>query len=145
MLRSAAAFCSILLLSACGQAPMGASEGASSAPADAPASAPPGPDFSGDFQLVGTEPFWGGRIQSDGLTLSRAGQPDVSAANAGVRVEGDVGVWGVGGLVFRLSPEPCSDGMSDRRYDYRAEVTINGDVLKGCASSPQALAAQPKP
>ncbi|MBW8859165.1 MAG: hypothetical protein JF570_05380 [Caulobacter sp.] len=132
-------------LAACGQAPMGASEGASSAPADAPVSAPPGPDFSGDFQLVGTEPFWGGRIQADGLTLSRAGQPDVSAANTGVRVEGDVGVWGVGGLVFRLEPEPCSDGMSDRRYGYRAEATINGQVLKGCAARPEDLARQPRP
>lgn len=124
---------------------MGASEGASSAPADAPASAPPGPDFSGDFQLVGTEPFWGGRIQNDGLTLSRAGQPDVSADNTGVHVEDGAGVWGVGGLVFKLRPEPCSDGMSDRRYDYRAEVTINGDVLKGCASAPVDLQAQPQP
>ena len=124
---------------------MGASEGASTAPADAPASAPSGPDFSGDLQLVGTEPFWGGRIQDDGLTLSRIGQPDVSAANTGVRVEGDVGTWGVGGLVFRLKLEPCSDGMSDRRYAYRAEVTINGEVLKGCASPPQDLKAQPRP
>ena len=124
---------------------MGASEGASSAPADAPASAPPGPDFSGDFQLVGTEPFWGGRIQADGLTLSRAGQPDVTAANAGVRVEGGVGVWGGGGLVFRLRPEACSDGMSDRRYDYRAEVTVNGQALKGCAARPEDLASQPRP
>jgi uncharacterized membrane protein len=149
MLRSAAALCLIFglaaNLAACGEAPMGASEGASSAPADAPASAPPGPDFSGDFQLVGTEPFWGGRIQPDGLTLMRPGQPDVTAANAGVRIEGDVGAWGVGGLVFRLEPEPCSDGMSDRRYDYRAEVTINGQVLKGCASRPADLRGQPKP
>ncbi|HWU15875.1 MAG TPA: hypothetical protein VN157_17905 [Caulobacter sp.] len=44
-------------LTACGETPMGASEGASTAPADAPASAEPGPDFSGDFDLVGTEPF----------------------------------------------------------------------------------------
>lgn len=132
-------------LAACGEAPMGASEGGSTAPADAPASTPPGPDFSGDFQLVGTEPFWGGRIQSDGLTLSRAGQPDVSAANTGVKVEGDVGVWGVGGLVFRLHPEPCSDGMSDRKYDYRAEVTINGQVLRGCASAPVELQGEPRP
>jgi uncharacterized membrane protein len=132
-------------LTACGESPMGASEGASSAPADAPASAPPGPDFSGDFDLIGTEPFWNGRIQNDGLTLSRAGQPDVSADNTGVRVEDGAGVWGVGGLVFKLRPEPCSDGMSDRRYDYRAEVTINGDVLKGCASAPLGLQAQPQP
>jgi uncharacterized membrane protein len=145
MLRSAAALCLVLSLAACGEAPMGASQGASSAPADAPVSAQPGPDFSGDFQLVGTEPFWGGRIQDDGLTLTRIGQPDVTAANAGVRVEGGVGVWGVGGLVFRLTPEPCSDGMSERRYDYRAEVTLNGQVLKGCASAPEDLQAQPKP
>ena len=145
MLRSAAGLCLILNLVACGEAPMGASQGASSAPADAPVSAPPGPDFSGDFQLVGTEPFWGGRIQDDGLTLTRIGQPDVTAANTGVRVEGDTGVWGVGGLVFRLTPEPCSDGMSDRRYDYRAEVAINGQTLKGCASPPLDLRAQPRP
>jgi uncharacterized membrane protein len=145
MLRFAAAFCLILTLVACGQSPMGASEGASTAPADAPASAPPGPDFSGDFDLIGTEPFWNGRIQGDGLTLSRAGQPDVSAANTGARVEGDTGVWGVGGLVFKLTPEPCTDGMSDRKYDYRAEVTINGQTLRGCASAPLDLAAQPKP
>jgi uncharacterized membrane protein len=145
MLRSAATCCLVLTLAACGEAPMGASEGASVAPADAPASAPPGSDFSGDFDLVGTEPFWGGKIRADGLTLTRAGQPEVGAANAGVRVEGDVGVWGVGGLVFKLRPEPCSDGMSDRRYGYRAEVTINGDVLKGCAATPAELASQPKP
>ncbi len=124
---------------------MGASEGATPPPADAPASAPPGPDFSGDFDLIGTEPFWSGRIQGDGLTLSRAGQPDVSAANTGAHVEGDVGVWGVGGLVFKLKPEPCADGMSDRRYDYRAEVTLNGQTLRGCASAPLDLKGQPKP
>jgi uncharacterized membrane protein len=136
MLRSAAACCLLALLAACGQSPMGASEGASTAPADAPAGTPPGPDFSGDFDLVGTEPFWGGRIRADGLTLSRPGQPEVSAANPGVRVEGDAGTWGTGHLVFRLTPEACSDGMSDRRYPYHAEVRFNGAVLKGCASQP---------
>lgn len=124
---------------------MGASEGASSAPADAPASAPPGPDFSGEFSLVGTEPFWGGTIRSQGLTLSRAGQPDVTAPNPGVKTQGEVGVWNAGALVFRLDPEPCSDGMSERRYGHRAEATINGEVLKGCAATPAELAAQPRP
>ena len=145
MLRSAAVVCFVLLLAACGEAPMGASEGASSAPADAPASAPPGPDFSGDFNLVGTEPFWGGRIQGDGLTLSRAGLPDVTAANPGVKVEGEVGVWAAGDLVFRLEAEPCSDGMSDRKYGYRAEATIKGEVLKGCAAPPAELADEARP
>jgi uncharacterized membrane protein len=144
MLRSVVV-CFVLLLAACGEAPMGASEGASSAPADAPASAPPGPDFSGDFNLVGTEPFWGGRIRADGLTLSRAGQPDVTAPNPGVKVEGQVASWSAGALVFRLDPEPCSDGMSERQYGYRAEAAINGEVLKGCAATPAELEARPRP
>jgi uncharacterized membrane protein len=144
MLRSAAALGLIALLAGCGQAPMGSAEGGAGAPADAPASAPPGPDFSGDFTLVGTEPFWSGRIQGGGLTLSRAGQPDVSAANSGVTIEGDVGAWGVGGLVIKLKPEPCSDGMSERRYAYRAEVTLNGQVLRGCATAAE-LDAGPRP
>jgi uncharacterized membrane protein len=145
MLRSVAVFCLIALLAACGESPMGASEGASTAPADAPASTPPGPDFSGDFDLVGTEPFWGGRIRGDGLSLSRPGQPDVGAANTGVHAEGDVGVWGTGHLVIRLTQEACSDGMSDRRYSHHAEVTFNGEVLKGCAATPAELASQPRP
>ena len=124
---------------------MGASEGASTAPADAPASAPPGPDFSGDFNLVGTEPFWGGTIRAGALSLSRPDQPEVSAANTGVNVKGDVGAWGAGHLVIKLTPEACSDGMSDRHYAYRAEATLNGEVLQGCADRPAALAAQPKP
>ena len=145
MLRSAAALCLIVGLAACGESPMGQAEGPAAPPADAPASAPPGPDFSGEFNLVGTEPFWGGRIRSQGLTLSRAGQPDVTAANPGVQVSDDVGSWGAGHLVFKLELEPCSDGMSDRRYGYRAEATINGEVLKGCAARPAALEAQPRP
>lgn len=145
MTRIAAFLALALLATACGEAPMGQAEGPAAPPADAPASTPPGPDFSGDFDLVGTEPFWGGRIRTDGLTLSRAGQPDVAAANGGVAVKGLAGVWGTGHLVFRLQPEPCSDGMSDRRYGYRAEATINGEVLRGCAARPAELAAQPRP
>ena len=146
MLRPAAAVCVIALaLAACGQSPMGSSEGGTSAPADAPASTPPGPDFSGDFDLIGTEPFWGGKIRAAGLTLTRPDRPEVSAANTGVHVEREVGVWGAGHLVIRLTPEACSDGMSDRRYGYRAQATLNGQVLKGCAAPPAALSSQPKP
>ncbi len=36
-------------------------------------------------------------------------------------------------LVIVLREERCSDGMSDRRYNYSAEVEINGRTLKGCA------------
>lgn len=136
MLRFTAAFGLVLALAACGESPMGASDGAATAPADAPASARPGPDFSGDFNLVGTEPFWGGEIRPGGLSLTRPGQAEVRVGNPGVRVEGGAGVWDAGVLVLRLRAEPCSDGMSDRRYRYRAEATLGGQTLRGCAAAP---------
>lgn len=129
-------------LAACGEAPMGASDGAATAPADAPASAPPGPDYAGDFDLIGTEPFWGGKIRPDGLSLTRAGEAEVRADNPGVKVEGGAGVWDAGALVLKLRAEPCSDGMSDRRYGYRAEVTLAGRMLQGCAAAPAAARPQ---
>jgi len=144
-LAATLAACLTACLTACGEAPMGASEGASTAPADAPASAAPGPDFSGDFELVGTEPFWGGGIRPDGLSLTRAGEAEIRADNPGVRVEEGAGVWRAGALVLRLRAEPCSDGMSDRRYGYRAEVTLAGQALRGCAARPEEPPPQPGP
>ncbi|MBC8053885.1 MAG: hypothetical protein H7Y13_12540 [Sphingobacteriaceae bacterium] len=32
-----------------------------------------------------------------------------------------------------ITKETCGDGMSDRKYNYSAQVTINGKTLKGCA------------
>lgn len=32
-----------------------------------------------------------------------------------------------------IRKEKCSDGMSDRQYNYSAEIRLNGRVLKGCA------------
>lgn len=123
---------------------MGSAEEGAPPPADAPAATPPGPDYGGAFDLVGTEPFWGVKIRADGVTLSRPGEPDVTMANDGAQLMGDVGVWGTGHMVVKLTPEDCSDGMSDRRYGYVAEVTVNGQVLKGCGARPADLAAQPR-
>lgn len=32
-----------------------------------------------------------------------------------------------------ITKETCSDGMSDRKYNYSAQATISGKTLKGCA------------
>ncbi|MDB5455989.1 MAG: hypothetical protein JWP92_1574 [Caulobacter sp.] len=143
-MRRLAAFALIALLSACGEQPMGASEPAAP-PADAPASAPTGPDFSGDFDLIGTEPFWGVKIRADRLTLSRAGQADVAAANPGPKVEGETAVWAMGAIRLILTPGQCSDGMSDRVYGFAAQAEVGHETLKGCAARPADLQAQPKP
>ncbi|HWW25374.1 MAG TPA: hypothetical protein VNZ85_05690, partial [Caulobacter sp.] len=105
----------------------------------------PGPNFSGDFDLVGTEPFWSGRVRPNGLSLTRSGQAEVRAGNPGVKVQAGAGVWDAGALVMRLRAEPCSDGMSDGRYGYRAEVTLDGQALRGCAARPEEPPPQPGP
>ncbi|MBI1685957.1 hypothetical protein I4Q42_19995 [Caulobacter hibisci] len=142
-----------LLLAACGDGPMGQAEGASAAPADAPAAV--GPDYGGDFDLVGTEPFWSGRIREDGLLLDRMDGGAVALPNPGVRIDGEEGVWDAeqpgeaGGaghrLVFRLTPQPCSDGMSDRVFSHAAEVWLDGATLKGCAGRVEELEKQRRP
>lgn len=132
-------------LAACGDPPMGQAEGASSVPADAPVSVDPADDYAGDFDLVGTEPFWIGRIRADVLVLERLEGAPVRLANPGVRLDGEQAVWDAEGagetgpshrLVMRLTPQPCSDGMSDRTFTHVAEARIDGVTLKGCAMRP---------
>ncbi len=36
-------------------------------------------------------------------------------------------------LEVLIRKENCSDGMSDRQYNYSAEIGLNGKILKGCA------------
>ncbi|WP_276348664.1 hypothetical protein [Daejeonella sp. JGW-45] len=36
-------------------------------------------------------------------------------------------------LIVLIREEKCSDGMSDRQYNYSAEVNFNGKIYKGCA------------
>ena len=149
MTRSAAALCMSLLLAAplagCGEAPMGQSDEAATAPADAPASVPPVADFSGDFDLVGTEPFWSLKIRPGGMSLTRPDHGEVVAANPGAVTVKGAGQWTATGMSVLLTPETCSDGMSDRTYDHMAQVTIDGALLKGCGARPADLAAQPRP
>lgn len=113
-------------------------------PADAPAVvAPTAAVFDGEFQLVGTEPFWGLAIKGDRLVLDRPTEPDISAARPAPVIEGASAVWKSESLTVRLTPADCSDGMSERSYAYAATVTVKGITVSGCGDRPEALAAQP--
>jgi uncharacterized membrane protein len=153
MLRTAAllTLCLVLplTLAACGES-MGASEEAPP-PADAPPSARV-PDYSGDIDIIGTEPFWSVKVREGSVSLTRPDHPEVRNANPGVRLDGQQGVWDSNGvkedegrLVARLTPGVCSDGMSDRVYRFYAEVWIDGETLKGCADHTDQLKPQPAP
>ncbi|HSK42138.1 MAG TPA: hypothetical protein VK943_20400 [Arenibaculum sp.] len=103
-------------------------------PKDNPVAHGPATDYRSEMQLTGTEPFWGVRI-GDKITLMRPDHADLVVANAGPTINGDVAVWNARGLTIRLEPQAgCSDGMSDHRYPYAAMVTVDGEVLKGCAA-----------
>ena len=137
-MRTIALIATALLITACGDTPLGASEEAPP-PADAPIVV--GPDYSGDFDAVGTEPFWAIKVRADRTTLTRPDHPDVTTANTGVRIDGEQGVFdataGETRLVLRLTPGDCTDGMSNRHYGYQAEVWIDRETLRGCASKVQ--------
>ena len=91
------------------------------------------------LRAVGTEPFWGARVEGRCVTYST---PD---NQQGVRVwtrysEGGNGssawVGQLGGKKFEMRVRPeagCSDGMSDKRYPMTVELAVNSEKREGCA------------
>ena len=92
------------------------------------------------MRAIGTEPFWGARIQGRCVTYS------TPEDQAGTRIWTKVGSGPMGpifvgsfqGKPFILRVHPavgCSDGMSDRKYDWEANLTVGGEERKGCADT----------
>jgi uncharacterized membrane protein len=143
-----------LLLAACSpEAPGGGEAGPpADAPAPAPAPAPEaGAEFKVDFSALGNEPFWRVDIKGTNIVLTRPGEsgPDpvtAQAANAGMAATVDSATWtaqaGTTPVVVKVTKGDCSDGMSDARYAYAAEVTWGSETLKGCGFP---TAQQPRP
>ena len=104
-------------------------------PASMPATPPKAErDYRSELRLTGTEPFWGVHITAGQIKLMRPDHADVTVTNAGPTINADVAVWNARGLTIRLQPGQCSDGMSNNVYPYGATVTVDGEVLKGCAA-----------
>ncbi len=90
-------------------------------------------DYARPLKVVGTEPFWAVQI-GDTIVLSRPDHDDLTAPNTGPVVSGEIAMWNSRDFTIRLRPADCSDGMSDNRYPYEATVTVEGEVLTGCAA-----------
>lgn len=156
MLRTLACL-ALLALAAC--SPPAASDmpaGGATPPADAPAAAAPvgpavtGADFSVPINAVGTEPFWGLEIRPGVLKLSGPDRADLIVQSAAPAVQAGTAVWqGQGGggvaLTVTLTVQPCSDGMSDVTYPYRAQAQTAKELLNGCAAPVDAWPKQPAP
>ena len=128
MVRYAVLSITAVALAACGG---GREEATSPAPAAAPLTA-------GDFEAVGTEPFWAVQVRKDSLSLSRPDHAEVKVAAPRPEARGGGFVWAAEGMTVSITPGACSDGMSDRRYVYEALVRVGPEILKGCAYRPGA-------
>ncbi len=100
------------------------------------------PDFSGDFNALGNEPFWAVQIRSDGISLQRPeGAPEVAPLHSPV-IDGASATFttitaGGKALVVTLTAQPCIDGMSGFTYAYMATVKSGDESMTGCATRPE--------
>jgi uncharacterized membrane protein len=91
------------------------------------------------LRLVGTEPFWGGVVGPEEIQISGVDRETLAWGVRDPQRSGNTLRWKLeGGVTILVVRESCSDGMSDRTYPFRAEVTVKGEVLKGCAG-PESL------
>lgn len=91
------------------------------------------------MRAIGTEPFWGAQIEGRCVTYSHPENQE------GTRIwtrykpgPNGGGTWAgtLGNRRFELivRPQPgCSDGMSDRRYPFAVDLSVQGERRNGCA------------
>ncbi len=91
------------------------------------------------LRAVGTEPFWGARVEGRCVTYSHP--QDQSGTRVWTKFSGSAakGVWSgsLNGQPFVMRTRPqagCSDGMSDTRYPVAVSLTVGGEQRTGCAA-----------
>lgn len=99
-----------------------------------------------DMRAIGTEPFWGVRIEGRCLTYSHP--DDLNGTRIWTRFIGtaEQGNWSgaLAGRAFELrtrADPACSDGMSDKVYPLAVELLVGGERRRGCAEPLSADAA----
>ena len=92
------------------------------------APSPPPPPY----HAVGTEPFWNLLIDERDLTFT---QPDAQP----IRQPRPKVIIGIAGEIYQtprinvnIVHGQCSDGMSDRVYPDKVQVTVDGTQYTGC-------------
>jgi uncharacterized membrane protein len=90
------------------------------------------------LRAIGTEPFWGARIEGRCVTYSHPEDQDGTRIWTRYTPSPGGGTWSgaLGGRRFELRTRTqpgCSDGMSDRRYPVAVELLVGGERRQGCA------------
>ncbi|NUQ19065.1 MAG: hypothetical protein HOP95_11575 [Sphingomonas sp.] len=89
--------------------------------------APPPP-----YHALGTEPFWNLLVDEHNVTFVRSGEQPIEQPTPKVIV-------GIAGEIYQtprinvnIVHARCSDGMSDRVYPDKVQVTVDGKRFEGC-------------
>jgi uncharacterized membrane protein len=84
------------------------------------------------YHAVGTEPFWNLLIDEHNVTLVLAGEQPIEQPTPKVIV-------GIAGEMYQtpridvnIVHSSCNDGMSDRTYPDKVQVTADGKRFNGC-------------
>jgi heat shock protein HslJ len=84
------------------------------------------------YHALGTEPFWNLLIDEHNITFVRSGEQPIEQPTPKVIV-------GIAGEIYRtpridvnIVHAQCSDGMSDRVYPDKVQVTVDGKRFDGC-------------
>ncbi|MEA3064666.1 MAG: hypothetical protein QOJ27_1112 [Sphingomonadales bacterium] len=91
------------------------------------------------LRAVGTEPFWGARIEGRCVAYSTPEAPNgIRIWTRFAPVPGGGGTWtgALGGRRFELRTRRrpgCSDGMSDKVYPIAVDLVVVGERRSGCA------------
>lgn len=97
--------------------------------------------YNYEFIAMGNEPFWSLDIipSEKRMVLKDVAEEKVMEFfYSPARISGDTYQYSTtkpknDKLEVLIRKEKCSDGMSDRQYNYSAEIRLNGKIFKGCA------------
>lgn len=97
--------------------------------------APGGADEA--WRAAGNEPGWNLVAGGSKVVLLRKGKPNVTVPFAPFKSEGNITSYeasqGVDKLALRFEKTVCRDKAADVLLGWTATVTVNGEILKGCA------------
>jgi putative lipoprotein len=91
------------------------------------------------WRAAGNEPGWAlvASPANEMVMLKRQGKPDISVPYAAFKTEAGVAQFEASKdnqkLAVRFEHKQCRDTMADAVYGWTATVSLNGQVLKGCA------------
>ena len=99
--------------------------------------APPPPPLTpnppgGMYRGTGTEPFWGLTIDPQQMVFTLSGSAPVSQPTPRVIVGFAGEIYQTPRLNVNIVHAQCSDGMSDRTYPDKLQVTVDGKRFDGC-------------